>query len=80
MVHNTVFEGKGSQIKALCKLKVKYSQVTVVVPVGESDGGPGTAGLTFSEGTSFHSRDYTRRQGGHFMGRMGILHVRHSLI
>lgn len=56
MVHNTVFEGKGSQIKALCKLKAKYSQITVVVPVGESDGGPGTAGLTFSEVTSFHSK------------------------
>lgn len=56
MIHNTVFEGKESQIKALSKLKANYTQTTVVVPLRENDGGPWTASFTFSEVTSFHSK------------------------
>ena len=65
MIHNTVFEGRGSQIKALSKLKAEYTQITVVVPLGENDGDPGTASFTFSEGpVSQQGTNYSRRQGG----------------
>lgn len=60
MIHNTVFEGKESQIKALSKSKAKYTQIPVVVPLGENDGGPWTASFTFSEVTSFHSKGLQR--------------------
>ena len=56
MIHNTVFEGKESQIKALSKLKANYTHITMVVPLRENDGGLWTASFTFSEVTSFHSK------------------------
>lgn len=54
--HNTVAEGKESQIKALSKLETKHTKITVVVSREERDRGPWTASLTFSNVTCFHSK------------------------
>lgn len=56
MIHNTVFEGKESQINALSKLKAQHAEIAVFVPLRENDRGPWTANVTFSEVTSFHRK------------------------
>lgn len=54
--HNTVAEGKESQIKALPKLETKHTKITVVVSPEERERRPWTASLTFFDVTHFHSK------------------------
>lgn len=77
--HNTVAEGKESQIKALSKLETKHTKITVVVSPEERDRGPWTASLTFSDVTRFHSKwlhQVERKRALHWQ----VFQVRYSLI